>query len=85
MDITQGNILEPSKIAKVKVGMTKSQVYYLLGTPVLPTAFHDDRWDYVYYNDVLRKELELYRLTLLFDGERIEYLRKTENLVIDKS
>ena len=81
IDITQGNILEQSKVAQVKTGMSKSQVLYLLGAPVLPTIFHDDRWDYIYYNDVLREEVELYRLTLFFDGERIERLRKTKNLV----
>jgi len=80
MDITQGNVLEPSKVAQVKVGMRKEQIVYLLGNPVLPTAFHDDRWDYIYYKDVLRAETELYRLILFFDGERIESLRRTRNL-----
>lgn len=85
IDITQGNILEPSKVAQVKVGMSKDHVSYLLGNPLLPTAFHDDRWDYVYYNDVLRQEVELYRLILFFDGDRIEYLRKTKNLITNKA
>ena len=85
MDITQGNILERSKVAQVKVGMTKNQIRYLLGEPVLPTAFHDDRWDYIYYNNALREKIELYKLTLFFDGDRIERLRKTKNLVAENS
>ena len=85
IDITQGNILEQSKVAQVKISMTKEQVIYLLGNPVLPTAFHQDRWDYVYYNDALRKEVELYRLILFFDGTRIERIQKTKNLVAVKS
>lgn len=84
IEITQGNILEPSKVAQIKTGMNKDQVLYLLGTPVLPSAFHNDRWDYIYYNDASREEVELYRLTLFFDGDSIERLRKTKNLVENK-
>ena len=85
IEITQGNILEQSKVGQIKTGMNKNQVIYLLGEPVLPTVFHDDRWDYVYYNNVSSSEIELYRLTLFFDGDRIERLRKTKNLVENKS
>ncbi len=85
IEITQGNILEQSKVAQVKVGMNKNQVIYLLGEPVLPTVFHDDRWDYVYYRNVSNEEIELHRLTLFFDGNRIERLRKTKNLVENRS
>ena len=85
IEITQGNVLEQSKVAQIKAGMNKNQVIYLLGEPVLPTVFHDDRWDYVYYNNASNEEIELYRLTLFFDGSRIERLRKTKNLVENRS
>jgi outer membrane protein assembly factor BamE (lipoprotein component of BamABCDE complex) len=49
MPIQQGNYLDPATIAQVKVGMTHSQVHYLLGTPMVPGAFDDSRWDYDYY------------------------------------
>jgi outer membrane protein assembly factor BamE len=49
MPIQQGNFLDPAAIAQVKVGMTRSQVRYLLGTPMVPGAFDDSRWDYDYY------------------------------------
>ncbi len=49
MNIQQGNFLEESAIAQVQVGMTRSQVRYLLGTPMVPDAFDRDRWDYLYY------------------------------------
>jgi outer membrane protein assembly factor BamE len=49
MPIQQGNYLEPAAIAQVKVGMTHSQVRYLLGTPMVPGGFDDARWDYDYY------------------------------------
>ena len=80
LNITQGNILEQSKVTQVKAGMTKNQALYLLGEPVLPSVFHDDRWDYVYYDNAIQRKAEIYRLTLFFDGDRIERLRKTKNL-----
>jgi outer membrane protein assembly factor BamE len=49
MAIQQGNYLDPAAIAQVKVGMTHSQVHYLLGTPMVPGGFDDSRWDYDYY------------------------------------
>ena len=49
MPIQQGNYLDPAIIAQIKPGMTHSQVRYLLGTPMLPEAFDDSRWDYSYY------------------------------------
>jgi outer membrane protein assembly factor BamE len=49
MNIQQGNYLEGKTVAKLEVGMTRSQVRYLLGTPMVPDLFDKDRWDYVYY------------------------------------
>lgn len=49
MNIQQGNYLEPRAISQLQVGMTRSQVRYLLGTPMVPDAFDNDRWDYLYY------------------------------------
>jgi outer membrane protein assembly factor BamE len=49
MPIQQGNYLDPAAISQVKVGMTHSQVHYLLGTPMVPGGFDDGRWDYDYY------------------------------------
>ena len=49
MNIQQGNFLEPRAVDQLQVGMTRSQVRYLLGTPMVPDAFDRDRWDYLYY------------------------------------
>jgi outer membrane protein assembly factor BamE len=54
MPIQQGNYLDPAAIAQVKVGMTHSQVRFLLGTPMVPGAFDDSRWDYDYYLKIRR-------------------------------
>src|SRR5215831_18416467 len=49
MNIQQGNFLEPRAVSQLQVGMTRSQVRYLLGTPMVPDSFDRDRWDYLYY------------------------------------
>jgi outer membrane protein assembly factor BamE len=49
IDVQQGNKLEPKDVESVKVGMTRSQVRFLLGTPMVADVFNDDRWDYFYY------------------------------------
>lgn len=47
--IKQGNFLTDDMIAKVKPGMTETQVEYVLGPAMVKDPFHPDRWDYVYY------------------------------------
>jgi outer membrane protein assembly factor BamE len=49
MDIQQGNYLEGKTVDRLEVGMTRTQVRYLLGTPMVPAIFDRDRWDYLYY------------------------------------
>ena len=48
-DIQQGNYLESKTVDQLQVGMTRTQVRYLLGTPMVPDIFDRDRWDYLYY------------------------------------
>ena len=47
-DVPQGNYLEKKSIEQLQVGMTKEQVKYILGSPVVVDAFNDDTWSYVY-------------------------------------
>ncbi len=49
VDVQQGNKLDIVDVEQVQVGMTQSQVRYLLGSPVVGDTFHKDRWDYMYY------------------------------------
>lgn len=49
MNIQQGNYIETKTVDQLQTGMTRSQVRYLLGTPMVPDAFDNSRWDYVYY------------------------------------
>ena len=49
VNIPQGNYIEAKYLDQVTMGMTRSQVRYLLGTPMLSDPFHPERWDYIYY------------------------------------
>jgi outer membrane protein assembly factor BamE len=49
INIQQGNYLEIDDVEQVQPGMTRSQVRFLLGTPMVEDLFNTERWDYVYY------------------------------------
>jgi outer membrane protein assembly factor BamE len=51
IEIQQGNYISQEMIAQLKLGMTREQVRYVLGTPLVTDIFHADRWDYVYYRE----------------------------------
>ena len=70
--IQQGNYLDPDAVKQLQMGMTRSQVRFLLGTPMLPDAFDHDRWDYVYYLQIGRAaNAEQWRLTVWFEGDKV--------------
>ena len=72
MTVQQGNFLDPKQVAQLQTGMTRSQVRFLLGTPMLPDAFDDDRWDYLYYLKIGRlKKPEERRLTVYFEDDKV--------------
>ena len=48
IDVQQGNVIEQEMIDKLRPGMTKRQVRYIMGTPLIIDTFEPDRWDYVY-------------------------------------
>ena len=72
MNIQQGNYLVPDSVSQLKEGMTRSQVRFLLGTPMVPVAFDDSRWDYYYYfkSQKLKEPLKR-RLTVYFEDEKV--------------
>jgi outer membrane protein assembly factor BamE len=71
MDIRQGNFVTPEMREKLKLGMSKQQVRYVLGTPLVIDAFHSNRWDYVYSLAQHGKPVEQQRLTLYFEGDNL--------------
>jgi outer membrane protein assembly factor BamE len=77
MAIQQGNFLEPRLVDKLEIGMTRSQVRYLLGTPMVPATFDAERWDYVYYLKKGRVHGPLHRrLTVFFESDKVAKVEK---------
>ena len=68
VDVQQGNVLEAKQIDKLKVGMTRQQVLFILGDPLLKDPFHQDRWDYVHLLTPGDKKTVRQLLTLYFSG-----------------
>ena len=75
MDIQQGNYLDGKAVGQLKVGMTRSQVRYLLGTPMVEDVFNNDRWDYIYYykRGYVRRPLES-RVIVYFQKDKVDRL-----------
>ena len=69
VDIPQGNIVTQEMVAKLKPGMTKSQVRFIMGTPLVTDVFHANRWDYVYRLQKAGKLIEERKLALFFDRD----------------
>jgi len=76
IDIQQGNAISLETLDKVKPGMDRDQVRYILGTPLLTDPFHQDRWDYYYSMSKGGKVLERYGATLYFTGNTLVRIEK---------
>ena len=72
MEIQQGNYVTQEMIAKLQPGMTRDQVRFVLGTPLVADAFHADRWDYMFRRQCANsKEIEQRRIVIFFDDGRL--------------
>lgn len=69
--IQQGNVLTQEMIDRLRPGMTRRQVQFVMGEPILGNTFQDDRWDYVYTIQVGAQERRQQRLTLYFEGDAL--------------
>lgn len=71
MDVQQGNHVSQDMVAKLKPGMTRDQVRFVLGTPLITDPFHANRWDYVYRMEKRGDLKEERKLTVIFDGDKL--------------
>ena len=69
INVEQGNIVTPEMAAQLKPGMTRRQVKFILGTPLIEDTFNQNRWDYLYSKRNGKKVLSQSRLTVEFDGD----------------
>ncbi len=71
MDIVQGNFVSREQAAAVKEGMSRTQVRDILGTPLLTSVFHADRWDYVFTFNRQGVAPQARRVTVFFKGDEL--------------
>ncbi|HMA10302.1 MAG TPA: outer membrane protein assembly factor BamE, partial [Steroidobacteraceae bacterium] len=71
IDVQQGNALDQDNVARLKTGLNRSQVRFLLGTPLIVDPFRTDRWDYVYLYYKAGKLTEQKHITLFFEGDTL--------------
>ncbi len=71
MDILQGNEITTDQTGKLKLGMSRSQVRFVLGTPLLTDPFHPNRWEYV-YTDARDGTLKIRKVfTVAFENDKL--------------
>lgn len=68
-EVVQGNFVSKEQVAALRPGMTRLQVRDVLGTSLLTSVFHGDRWDYVFTMRRQSVEPQNFRLTVFFDGD----------------
>ena len=71
IDIGQGNIIKEEDIAKLKPGMSKRQVRYVLGEPLIKDPFHPDRWDYFYSLKPGKKPITQKHFLVYFENDQL--------------
>ncbi len=74
IDVQQGNVVTQESISKLKADMTRAQVKFVLGTPLVTDTFHPDRWDYFYKFDKAGNPREQRRLTLVFQDDKLKQI-----------
>ena len=72
IDVIQGNFVSKEQVEALKVGMTRGQVKDVLGTPLIASLFHADRWDYVFTLKRQGVEPQLYKYATYFKGDLLE-------------
>jgi outer membrane protein assembly factor BamE len=72
VDVIQGNFVSKEQVEQLKVGMTRDQVKATLGTPLMASLFHADRWDYVFTLKRQGVEPQSYKYTVFFKNDQLE-------------
>ena len=77
-DVLQGNVVTREQVQALQRGMPREQVRNILGTPLLASAFHADRWDYVFTFRRQGQEPQLRKVTLFFQGDALARVQADE-------
>jgi len=83
-DVQQGNVLEPAVLAQLHPGLSKKQVQFLMGTPIIRDPFHSGRWDYVYLFSAQDSKAVRQRVTIFFDQDKVSRI-ETDGIDLPKA
>lgn len=73
IEIQQGNFITQEMVAQLSPGLTRDQVRFVLGTPLVSDIFHQERWDYVFMRQRARsREVEYRRIAVFFEEGRLK-------------
>lgn len=73
MEIQQGNYITQEMVAQLKPGLTRDQVRFVLGTPLVSDIFHEGRWDYVFLRQRANsREKEFRRIAVFFEDGKLQ-------------
>jgi outer membrane protein assembly factor BamE len=75
LDIQQGNVINQDMIDQLKPDMTKRQVLYVMGSSMLVDVFHEQRWDYIYSEQLDGEQRKQKRLSLFFKDEKLSGIK----------
>lgn len=80
-NLAQGNFVDKEDLDQVEIGMTRNQVRFLLGTPMIEDPFHEDRWDYIYYLKIGREKAILKTwVSIFFENNTVNDINKNQKL-----
>ncbi|NOX43151.1 MAG: outer membrane protein assembly factor BamE [Gammaproteobacteria bacterium] len=77
LDIQQGNVITNDMTDKLKIGMDKGQVRFIMGTPLINDPFHKNRWDYVFSLDAENGKKESTHITVFFVDNKVSKFNGT--------
>lgn len=72
IDVQQGNVITHDMLAQLQPGMSREQVRYVMGTPMIIDTFHPERWDYYFSLQPGNAERTRHNVTLVFDGDLLQ-------------
>jgi outer membrane protein assembly factor BamE len=85
INIQQGNVVDQDAVAKLKPGLTRAQVRFIMGTPLVMDIYHANRWDYIYFDKKAGKLVAQRRVVVYFDGDVVKslYEKIGENQLVE--
>ena len=79
--VQQGNFIEQDKVEQIEIGMTKNQIRFLMGTPMIDDPFNENRWDYVYFLKIGRNQAAAkIWVSIIFEENKVSQIIKDQNL-----